>query len=320
MSQIPVSNTEISTFKGCRRRWWLTYYRNRRAINKDYTGALPLGSRVHKTLERLYTNGEDPVSVYTELLSDDRTLASQSDLFDSKKFDNEGDLGLRMVEGYQEWAAEEGIDSGLEVLGVEETLAAPMADGAVLMVGKIDLRVMNKRYDMQAVLDFKTSRDFSMFDKTGAMQPQLKQYQLLWRLTRSEGEDARLIDGGIYRLLRKVKRTAAAKPPFYRDVVIRHSNQTLRAFWNELHGTLYDMLAVRRTLDESPGMASVVAYPRVSSECTWICPFFTICPMFDDTPDAAEQALEELTEEVNPYDYYGSDVVDLYESRNNHDD
>lgn len=305
MGVVQVSNTEIAVFKACRRKWWLSYYRGMRPIQRETTGALPLGARVHKALEARYTKGVSSAAAYRELFAQDRAAASTSEYFDSKAFDSEGDLGLKMVEGYDEWAEAEGIDSDLEVLGVEEIMRAPLLDGAVELTGKIDLRVLKSRYDMQAVMDFKTTKDFGTFDQLSDMQPQLKTYQTLWALTRGDRDDAGELDGGIYRLLRKVKRTASAKPPFYRDVVIRHSIQTLRSYWTELNGVVYDMVAVRQHLDKYPQSTGAVAYPRVSLDCTWSCPFKPICPMFDDNPEGAEQALTDLYHKTDPYDYYG---------------
>jgi hypothetical protein len=54
---IRLSNSEIQTFKDCRRRWWLTYYRSLKPRNQDFTGALALGSRIHAALDDHYAKG-----------------------------------------------------------------------------------------------------------------------------------------------------------------------------------------------------------------------------------------------------------------------
>ena len=45
----------------------------------------------------------------------------------------------------------------LRVLGVEEILKYPMLDGAVTLIGKLDLRVLKITDNMRLVLDFKTA-------------------------------------------------------------------------------------------------------------------------------------------------------------------
>ena len=52
-----LSNSEIQVFKDCRRKWWLNYYRRLQPKQKDYTGALALGSRIHEALDQHYSTG-----------------------------------------------------------------------------------------------------------------------------------------------------------------------------------------------------------------------------------------------------------------------
>jgi hypothetical protein len=62
-------------------------------------------------------------------------------------------------------------------------------------------------------------------------------------------------------------------------------------------------MKVKTSLDEGTAHQAV-AYPRPSADCTWKCPFFSVCPMFDDG-SAVEQAIDELYEVSDPYAYYG---------------
>ena len=110
------------------------------------------------------------------------------------------------------------------------------------------------------------------------------------------------VEGGLYRLLKKVKRTAKAAPPFYQEMTVRHNIYGLRSFWAQLQGVLRDMLATRTAL-LAGGDHQVYAYPNPTTECRWKCPFFTICPMFDDGSDV-EAVINDDYEEVNPYAYY----------------
>ena len=203
MSGYEVSNSEIKAFRQCRRRWWLTYILKLRKRDVPLVGPLPLGSRVHKALE-LYYKGEEGLLEAHQRLADDSRLLVMMEGSDLGKFDEEAELGRLMLEGYLEWAAEEGIDANLEVIGVEEVLKYPMLGGAVTLMGKLDLRVRDKMNDTKFVLDFKTAANFNEFNTTGHLNPQPKTYQMLDALTHPEEER---IEGSIYRLLKKVKRT-----------------------------------------------------------------------------------------------------------------
>ena len=299
-----VSNSEITVWKQCRRRWWLTYHLRLRSKKREFVGALPLGSRVHKALELHYRSGEDLLAVHRRLVEDDRASMAMQGL-DSSKLDDEADLGRIMLEGYLDWVAEEGMDSDLEVIGIEDVLKYefPLSRGAITLIGKIDQRVFKRFTGTRAVLDFKTAATFDSWNKIGHMSPQLKTYMLLDKLTAQRDGDERRIDGGIYRLLRKVKRGPRANPPFYQDMFISHNEFTLRSFWVQLSGVLQEMYDVKDLLNKG-GDPMRLAPPNPTRECTWICPFFSVCPLFDDGSNV-EGALEDNYETVDPYDYYG---------------
>src|SRR5690606_4056213 len=120
---VPISNSEIQTYKECRRKWWLTYYRGLARKKKELIGPLPLGTRIHNSLEAFYKDGLHPVDAYMEFLAEDRIKFVMSDDANDeakeKKFNSEAELGRIMLEGYIEWTEESGIDADIEVIGVE---------------------------------------------------------------------------------------------------------------------------------------------------------------------------------------------------------
>jgi RecB family exonuclease len=265
-----VSNTEITTFQRCRRKWWLSYYEKWRPRETAVVGPLALGSRVHAALEAYYKGGDDLVGHYKLLLEEDRMLLMASGM-DTSDLDSEGELGRLMLEGYLEWVAEEGIDSLYEIVGVEEILSLPVLDGRVNLIGKIDLRVKDLRDGSHHVLDHKTSAQIGDYEKWAHMNPQLMTYQTLdHALRKAAGDEDEVLVGGIFRILKKVKRGPRAKPPFYNQFEIRHNIFTLRSFWTRLHGVLSNMLAVRDALDEGVDHRQVV-YPTPSRDCSWYC-------------------------------------------------
>ena len=140
---IRISNSEIQTFKDCRRRWWLTYYRRLRPKMQDFTGALALGSRIHEALDRYYSTGQPLLDAHADLVKED--LKKLTDEYrDTSSLETEAELGRVMLEGYLEWVEMEGIDAELEMISTEEILERPMMDGKVILQGKIDMRVRRK--------------------------------------------------------------------------------------------------------------------------------------------------------------------------------
>jgi RecB family exonuclease len=293
-----VSNSEVQTFLHCRRRWWLSYYRRLRPLEASLVGPLPLGSRVHKALELHYKGGEDLLAAYRRLLNHDMVVAA-ADGTDMAALESEGDLGRLMLEGFLEWAAEEGLDSLYEIVGIEEVLTMPMLDGQVEVKGKIDVRVRDKRDGTHLVRDWKTVAQSATYAKWAHMNPQILTYQTLDYI---DSPESRRIAGAQMVLLRKVKRGPRAKPPFYELVDVRHNVFTLRSFWVRLQGILRDMLSTKQALDAGTDPALVV-YPTPSRDCSWICPFYTACPMFDDG-SGVEDLLAANFQVGDPYSYY----------------
>jgi hypothetical protein len=302
-SPIRISNSEIQTFKDCRRKWWLTYYRRLQPLTQNHTGALALGSRVHEAFDMHYSTGINLLDAYAELVEKDRH-AMIMNFKDTVDLDSEAELGRIMLEGYQDWVDENGIDADLEMISTEEIISMPMFDGEVELQGKLDMRVRRKADGVRMFRDFKTvGGSFTEFASLAHMNEQILTYMVLEAHQNKEGERC---EGGIFTLLKKVKRTANAKPPFYEQIEVRHNTFALRSFWNRLHGTVRDMLNVRKALDEGQDHFSV-AYPRPSRDCKWKCQFFAICPLFDDG-SAAEHAISELFKVDDPYSYYNSNT------------
>jgi len=300
---IRLSNSEIQTFKDCRRRWWLTYYRRLQPRNKDMTGALALGSRIHAALDMYYAQGVPLLDAHAELVERDKFLLIEQ-FRDTDALQSEAELGRIMLEGYLQWVEDEGIDAELDIVSTEETIIAPLFNGEVELQGKLDMRVRRKIDGVRMFRDFKTvGGSLSDFANLAPMNEQIMTYMLLESTKVDEKERS---EGGIFTMLKKVKRTANARPPFYEQIEVRHNIFTLRSFWNRIHGAIADLMRVRKALDEGESH-SLVAYPTPTRDCKWKCQFFTICTMFDDG-SSAEQALSEMFEEADPYAYYGSET------------
>ena len=294
-----LSNSEIQAFKDCRRKWWLTYYRRLKPKQREFTGALALGSRIHAALDTYYADGVPLLQAHADLVEQDR-LIMEDTLFGTEALDKEAELGRIMLEGYLEWVEEEGIDADLEMISTEETIIAPLFNGEVELQGKLDMRVRRKIDGVRLFRDFKTvGGSLSDFANLAPMNEQILTYMVLESLKTDETER---VEGGIFTMLKKVKRTAKAAPPFYDQITVRHNVFTMRSFWQRLHGTIADLMRTKRALDEGEDHR-FVAYPSPSRDCKWKCQFASVCMMFDDG-SAVENALDDMYEVSDPYAYY----------------
>lgn len=301
---IQISNSEIGVWKDCRRKWWLGAYRGLLPREKSLVGPLPLGSRVHNAMEAYYAQGEDLLEAYALLVEEDRILFLQTseatDPEKEKKFNSEAELGRIMLEGYLEWVESEGLDSDLEVIASERAISyfPEEFNGRVELMGKLDLLVRHQLTEFYSALDLKTTATFDDYYKMYLLNEQLRMYALL--LEKSGGDV--VIDGGVYRMLKKVKRSATANPPFYRQMNVPVSRKVLESFEERTMGTLHDMVDARDRLDAGESHLRV-AYPTPTDSCSWKCPFFSGCAMFDDG-SAVEEFLADNFEQGDQYARY----------------
>lgn len=282
-----VSNSEIQSFKDCRRKWYLNYYRHLVPTKKKWTGPLPLGTRVHAALDDYYSLGTPLLDAYALHFAADQDQA-EIDGTPAEELESEGELGRIMLEGYLDWVADEGIDADYEMISTEQELSVPMLDGEVELRGKLDMRVRRRSDGVRLLRDFKTvGGSFQQWNATAHLNEQVLTYMLLEHAQNTETDNR--IEGAVFTLLKKVRRTAKANPPFYDQIIVRHNVFSLRSFWDRIHGTLTDLMGVKKALDAGAN-PNQVAYPRPSSDCTWKCPFFSVCPLIDDG-SAAEAAI-----------------------------
>jgi len=305
-----LSNSELRLFRRCRRSWWLSYYRRLTPISEPNTGARAVGDRIHRAL-RWHYHGDTALRVDVRDAIEnviafdwqaicDRYPESEmvpSDVADA--FKKESDLERIMVEGYVEWLAETGEDSDLQVVGSEQFLEAELPGMPnVRLVGKIDARVRRVSDGLRLFMDHKT---LGAFGAAVRMLPLDEQMLFYMTLERYQDENVRCV-GALYNMMRRVKRTATATPPFYKRVEVHHSVVELDAFEVRLRGVVHDLLALRERLDAGVS-PNLVAYPLPDSDCTYRCNFNRHCSMFDDG-SRVESALAAYFVEGDPTGYY----------------
>lgn len=296
------SNSEIQTFKDCRRKWWLTYYRSLGVREPEVVGPRPIGTGVHHALAAHYMEHSSPIAALQELHKEWEFVLTSAGK-DLKKFTSESQLQQVMVEGYFQWLEETGADSDLETVAAETYLEGRLhipEFGEVLLIGKVDLRVRKRSDGSYWILDHKTVQNFASKMFMLRSDEQMLHYHLLEIL-----QDTGVRTGGaIYNMLRKVKRTAAAKPPFYERVEIRHNLHQIQSYTTRLAGTIHDILTVQERLDQGEQHQAVV-YPRPNADCNWKCDFSPVCPLMDDG-SRGEDMLNAVYVKIDPLARYGT--------------
>jgi len=288
------TNSELRTFKRCRRKWYFAYYRRLGLPAPEVTGVRAIGTRIHAALALYYVPaGETPANLIDSMeaiiTEDLAALMERQPMQDQiDQFTKDADLCRAIIEGYVEWLAETGADQFIEVVAPETKVFVPIdmvgpQGEKVALLGKLDVRIRRTSDGARMFVDHKTVGSITEPVRTLHMDEQMLHYHLLEYLDMlARGAEAgERTDGGLYNMLRKVKRTARATPPFYDRVEIRHSITMLRSYYTRLVGEIEDILATKHKLDEGyePNRA---AYPMPTKDCTWDCDFFHLCTMMDD--------------------------------------
>ena len=305
-----ISNSEIQVFKRCKRRWYFNYYLQLKPNIDSATGAAPIGTRIHKVLDQYYNaklNGASDdmaralaMRYHGTLVAYDVEVGRAS--LDDKKYTSEIELTTLMLEGYFDWLQETGADEGLRVVASETPVEVDIeVDGTpVTVMGLLDLRLYRELDGAHLFIDDKTCMEMTSFSKWSHLNEQFKTYD--WLLSHATGEHT---DGGMFNLLRKVKRTSRATPPFHGRIEVRHSDKEMESFDQTLHGEIRDIIRLRRALDAgSAGDLMGRIYPTPTRDCSWECPYFQVCPMVDRADGSAGRMIELTMHPADPYERY----------------
>lgn len=310
-----ISNSEVQTFKHCRRRWWLGWYRGLVLKARKVTGPAPLGTRLHEALSHYYvpegTEQRHPVEALDAILQRDQAALvanygdteSEALLTALADFSKEADLARAMLEGYMEWIAETGYDSQYEVIAPEVVLEAIIeaaSNHRFILAGQLDVRLRRRHDGVNLLMDHKSVQNFDAPRLRLQLDEQMKTYLLLEHENR-QLDEAR-VEGALYNMMRRVKRTGNAKPPFYERLEIMHNPNVIANFKERLKGEALTINHVEQCLREEVPH-NIIVYPTPSDACRWKCEFNAVCSMLDDD-SRAEQFISEHYVQINPLDRY----------------
>jgi hypothetical protein len=311
---ISISNSEIATFDRCRRKWALRYWWGASPAEPEIVGNAILGTRVHAALEGMDGYGLDPLAVLAVLY--DQAIDEHYEWREDLRAEH--DMARIMVEGYVEWAAETGADASLRTVAVEQEVTVPFPRlPGVTLRARLDRVVLDEETGLLSFLDNKTSATFEKHEHLET-DPQFLFYAVVQKLARAtarppaclhdggtaEGcpgcfwEPPPQVDGGIIRTLRRVKRTAASKPPYYATDSFRYTPERIEAAELRIEHICGEIVKCREILDAAywvgggdlatinPLQRYMMHPSQAFGGCkSWECPFVTLCPMMDDGSD-----------------------------------
>lgn len=310
---IRLTNSEARNWRRCKRKWWLGQYRGLGRKTVEFDRPLSIGTRMHNALEDYYQPGleRDPERVMKNFWDGvNADLEEHAALADDLK--KEADKCDAMLTGYFEWLEEEGLDEDLEVVSSETEVEVSLIEGATLL-SKIDVSVRKISDNKLGNLEHKTTG--SLTDPVRRLQVDtqlLTEHLVLFLRELGENDEATALENRaefvLYNMLKKSKRTARAKPPFFARHEVRHGVQELRSHWKHYAQQAREILDMREQLD-SGADPNTVCYPSPDKSCTWECDFADAClgGMFDDGSDV-EAYLSEHFEVGDPLARYRKSV------------
>lgn len=301
-----ITNSELTLARRCLRKWYLTQYRRLYRPAEHINENAEIGNLCHFALAEMYNSDgkQDPIAAVLWMASElvakqesyrpgasDGTITVIEDNID--KISKAQSFATIIVTGYVEWLEQEGEDSFLEFVSAEQEVTLPFpADGlpkvGVHLLAKLDARFIDKRTGARVFMDHKTVQNFTDKVKMAHLDPQFLFYSLVeYLLLVEQGEqvgEGTWTDGGILNMLKRVKRTTRSKPPFYMRHHVRHSIIELQNYFKRVAGEITRIQQVEMALDAGMDHHLIVP-PNATKDCTWDCPFMSLCAFMDDGSD-----------------------------------
>lgn len=308
--QLRLTNSEAKSWRRCKRKWYLGTYRALTRRSFEFNKPLTIGSRLHDVLQFYYQPGLDrepelAMEHFRKKLAEDveKHPAREEEL---KK---EGALVEAMLEGYFEWLEEEGADAELEVIEPEVEMEAPLIDGSTIL-SKIDARVRNVETGKHGAIEHKTAASLTDPVRRFQVDTQLLTEHLVEFLTMlsEDGAEENRAQFVLYNMLKKSKRTARAKPPFYARYEITHTVEELRNHFKHMARQAHEIQEARSQLDAGADHHDV-CYPNPTGDCTWDCEFRDVClPGLLDDGSNPEEMIDDMFKVEDPLERYRSSV------------
>lgn len=296
-----ISGSETKTWRRCRRRWYMQYYRQLTWPARE-PGALEEGSLTHVGLENYHTHYDLDLAL-DAIRSHLWTLMEPAHASTHEQLTEAASRAQNYVRGYVYWLHETGADQRYAPYAdaVEEELEMELitVDGLeVHLIGKLDRRIYDRLRDQTRFMDFKTCQTFNQIIQNARRDEQFPTYELLMR----ENFPGERCGGGIWRMLRKVQRARDGDGDFYGEYERTYNESVLDSLLLRYQVIAGEIVEARRMLDEGFSHHSICPpFPEFS--CGWQCDFRDVCDMMDDG-SRYEDLLQATYEVHDPYERY----------------
>lgn len=279
------SHSEMSVYKDCRRKWMLQYYMKLRRRRTPRAKARDTGTLVHAALEQFYVAGSLDNDMSEEMMMNFLVAARDDDMLKVDETERAlvkdvHNTARILCTGYVEWLRETGADVGLKFnpnpSEVELRVPGPV-EGTEIM-GIVDLSAVDERSGDLVVMDTKVTGSIDTMLKTLHLMEQGPMYAVLAKIT--DGDSTRGFRV-IWNMIKNTKQTARARPPFYQRYELAINDDQLRQFYSQLQGQMEDILRTEERLNAGESHIKV-AYPTPSGDCSWKCPYVSVCGLMGD--------------------------------------
>lgn len=283
----------------CQRGWYLSHYLCLR--RKHEMSSLPsIGNHVHAGLEAYYRGELDkPSDLVAQRAS---VLVAEFPEF-ADQISKDAEMSTIMLDGYLEWVEETGADADLEFVAAEQVVEVGV--GPFRLRGKIDARFRQISDGALLQLEHKTCGGLNDHPNWAQSNPQFLTYDMLAMMTKPEGVRT---DGLVVNMLRRVKRTVKANPPFYGRHPVRHDTSELRSHYKHV-------IAIGLQIERARNMLfcgedfHVVCPPNFSRSHGYSCPCAGLDSLPDDATADLEGFLEDFYERVDPNERYNEEIA-----------
>jgi RecB family exonuclease len=276
-----LSNSEINTYLDCPRRWYFSYYLGlkKKDDGSEQTTPLTYGTRIHEALEGWYIPDEsarvNPREAIRTIYAKEEPLVASAG-GDMAKYADDRKSSFFLVDYYMDKVEKEGLDYGLNYVAAEAEYSMQLDEG-IIFRGKMDAVVERESDGSRLVVDHKTYKSPTQAIQVAHLDGQLLGYMLLYR----ENNEDRL-SGAMLNIFKKVKTTRAAN--IIQREFVRHTELETDNYAKRLRVIANDILKLKNKLDDGYDPYST-AYPHVTVDCTWKCPFLQACGLCDDGSD-----------------------------------
>lgn len=283
-SNYSFSHSEMSTFKRCKRKWYLHYFRGLRRRRDPMSKARDTGILVHAALHNFYVAGGLDGPNAEKLLQQFLMNARDEDMLkvetedERKVITDVHDTSLIICNGYLEWLHETGNDMEYVFDHTEQELRAPGPVEGTEIMGIIDLGGTHAMSGDLFVMDTKVTNSFDTMLKTLHLMEQGPMYAVLAKILEPDDKRGFRV---VWNMLKRNKHSGTAKPPFYQRYELAINTDQLRQFYLQLHGQITEILRLEQRLNEGDSHIAA-AYPTPTQDCAWECPFFAVCGAMND--------------------------------------